>query len=154
MKEDATGRGFQRTVINMRPYRATGLPIPPSFDPFYDDPLQPDELLAVRDTHDSNFYLARLLTVNNDSIMVHYLGSRSRTLNAAVFKPCYIHAATDMITMSDTPPAHHAPYTGTLLIADLFVLLVARHLQLLTSDRLNKDSRTKLHSVRDQLATF
>ena len=154
MREEATGRHFQRTIINIRPYRASGPPALHAFDPFHDDPLIPGELLAVRDTPDSRFYLARLLTADSDSITVHYLGSRSTDLQRAAFRLCYTHDTTDAITMANTQPAHHSPYTGTLLISDLDELLVSRRLELLASARLNHASRTELHSVRDQLATF
>ena len=154
MRELSTGRSFKRTVINIRPYRSNAPPPLPAFDPFYDNPLVPGELIMVRDTPDSNFYLARLLSLDDDSINVHYLGSRSSNINQAVFRPCYIHGPTDTITMSNTPPVNQTPYTGTLAIADLDELLVTRNLELLASDRLTHASRSKLTSARGQLATF
>ena len=154
VQEEVTNRMFQRTLINLRPYRAAEPPAPPPFDPFYDDPLQLNELIAVRDTPDSQFYVARITGLTPDSITVHYFGSRSRNLSQATFRPCFIHAATDTITIAATQPIHQVPYSGTLVISDLDELLVSRKLELLASDRLAVASRHTLHSVRSQLATF
>ena len=154
LREVATGRMFKRTVINTRPYRANAPPRLPVFDPFYDNPLTPGELVVVRDTPDSNYYLARTLSLDNDSVTVHYLGSRSHNLSQAIFRPCYIHGPTDTITMSNTRPVNQTPYTGTLAIADLDDLLVTRNMELLASDRLTRASRSKLTSAPGQLATF
>jgi hypothetical protein len=61
MTEDCSGRTFQRTIINIRPFRATKTPPPPHHDLVSSAALLPSTIIAVRDTPDSAFHLAKVL---------------------------------------------------------------------------------------------
>ena len=58
MEEDCSGRRFQRTIINIRPFRATKNPPPPHHDLISTAALYPKTIIAVRDTPTSSFHLA------------------------------------------------------------------------------------------------
>ena len=154
VRELSTGRTFQRTLINMKPYRASTAAPPPTHDPFYDDPFVPGELLFVRDDPHSNFHLAKVLEIVNESMLVHYYGCKLHNMSTATFRPCWIHADTDTITMQNTRPRNQSAYTGRLDLDAMDSLLVARKLELTGADRLTKRSRVRVHSVRDELFVY
>jgi hypothetical protein len=84
MTEDSTDRRFERTALNMLPYRATSAVSLDVYDPFYSDPFTLDEIVAVRDDPDSPFYIARTTAINASFISVRYYGCTTRDLRRAV----------------------------------------------------------------------
>jgi hypothetical protein len=49
MEEECSGRKFQRTIINIRPFRASKNPPPPHHDLIAVAALHPETVIAVRD---------------------------------------------------------------------------------------------------------
>ena len=93
MNEESTSRRFERAVVNILPCRATAVPDPPSYDPFYSAPFLLDEFVAVRDEPDGPFYLAKTLAIAATTITVHYRGCSTPNgafvLSRAKFLPCW-----------------------------------------------------------------
>jgi hypothetical protein len=85
MKEEATSRIFERVVSNILPYRATSIRSSPVFEPHYSDPFVVSEIIAIRDVPDSVFYLARVTSVTDVDISVHYLGCTQIDISRAIF---------------------------------------------------------------------
>jgi hypothetical protein len=71
MQEDCSGQTFQRTIVNIRPFRATRSPPPPLHDMLSASPLDPGTIIAVRRSDDpaDSFDLARL--TNSNEMFVH-----------------------------------------------------------------------------------
>ena len=151
VRELATNRRFERTVINLARYRAVTPGAPPSREPFV---FVPDEILAVRDHPQSDFYIATAVAATNDVLTVHYFGSRSGNLARAVFRRGWSHAQSRTITLSATHPAGCSPWTGELDIDALDVLIVARNLTLTSGHRLTAPSRIKLAPIANELHVF
>jgi hypothetical protein len=154
MTEDCSGRTFQRTIINIRPFRATKTPPPPHHDLVSSAALLPSTIIAVRDTPDSAFHLAKVLHLTETLLSIHYLGTTSRPLDTAVFRLVWI-APDGRTVLKDTRPArNHFPVTGEIDAADLPDLLVASHLLLTSSGRLSRKSSRLLFHLRDQLHIY
>jgi hypothetical protein len=154
VEEEGSGRTFQRTIINIRPFRATKTPPPPHHDLVSSAALLPSTIIAVRDTPDSAFHLAKVLHLTEILLSVHYLGTTSRPLDTAVFRLVWI-APDGRTVLKDTRPArNHSPVTGEIDAADLPDLLVASHLRLTSSGRLSRKSSRLLFHLRDQLHIY
>jgi hypothetical protein len=154
VEEEGSGRTFQRTIINIRPFRATKTPPPPHHDLVSSAALLPSTIIAVRDTPDSAFHLAKVLQLTEILLSVHYLGTTSRPLDTAVFRLVWI-APDGRTVLKDTRPArNHSPVTGEIDAADLPDLLVASHLRLTSSGRLSRKSSRLLFHLRDQLHIY
>jgi transposase InsO family protein len=152
--EECSGRIFQRTIINMRPFRASKDPPPPHHDLLSHAALHPGTIIAVRDTPDSPFHLAKVLSADEIQLRLHYLGTTSPTLATAVFRLVWI-APDGKTVLKDTCPArHHHAVTGEIDTADIPDLLVASHLTLTTTGRLSRKSARLLFHLRDQLHTY
>ena len=106
MTEDSTGRLFERVLPNILPYRATTARAQLTYDPASHDPFVPDELIAVRDSVGTPYYLAKITTIANKSITVQYYGCTQRDFTRAVFRPgwhlpnVYNNETQDAITLS------------------------------------------------------
>jgi hypothetical protein len=50
MEEESSGRKFQRTIINIRPFRASKNSLAPYHDLISTAALHPGSIIAVRDT--------------------------------------------------------------------------------------------------------
>ena len=55
MIEECSNRLFQRTIVNIRPFRASRAPPPPHHDMLSHAPLDPDTIIALRRTDDPAF---------------------------------------------------------------------------------------------------
>ena len=141
MTEDSTDRRFERTVLNMLPYRATSAVSPDVYDPFYSDPFTLDEIVAVRDDPDSPFYIARTTAINASFISVHYYGCTTRDLRRAVFRPCWHHPGSNEISLAAAALPNQIPYTGRLDLDALRELLVARNLGFTQAAKLRRKSQ-------------
>jgi hypothetical protein len=86
MEEECSGRKFQRTIINIRPFRATKNPPPPHHDLVSAAALHANTIVAVRDTPDSAFHLAKVLHLNENHLSLHYLGTTTPRLDTATFR--------------------------------------------------------------------
>jgi hypothetical protein len=141
MTEDRTSRRFERTVLNMLPYRATSATAPAVYDPFYSDPFTIDEIVAIKDDPESPFYIARTTAINATNISVHYHGCTTRDLDRAVFRPGWHAPGSNLVTLAATCPPGNVPYTGNLQLDSLRELLVARNLEFTKGSRLKKKSQ-------------
>jgi hypothetical protein len=154
MVENSSGRTFQRTIINTRPFRSTKTPPPPHHDLVSTAALLPQTLIAVRDTPDSSFHLAHVLSSTESHLSIHYLGTTSPNLVTAVFRLVWI-APDGRTVLKDTRPArNHTAVTGEIDTADIPDLLVASHLLLNASGRLSRTSSRLLFHLRAQLYIF
>jgi hypothetical protein len=154
MQECSTRRRFERALVNILPYKATSAPLPPSFDPAYSTPLIVDEFIAVRDEPDGPFYIAKVKTVTDTTISVHYYGSTNPDVSKAKFLPCWHLPNNDLMRRQLLQPPNHLPYSGDLEIASLDVLLVARGLLMTASNRLRAKSHRLITPMLDDLFLF
>jgi hypothetical protein len=83
VKEAATNRIFHRTLLNIRPYRATNQAPPPHHDPLTDNPLTTGQLIAVRDDPGGPIHIAEVTEIGETRISVHYLGGRRPEIGRA-----------------------------------------------------------------------
>jgi hypothetical protein len=154
MEEDGTGRTFQRTIVNIRPFRATKDPPPPHHDLLSSAQLVPGTIVAVRDNPQSKFHLAKVLATTENHLSLHYLGTTNSSLDAAVFRLMWT-APDQRTVLRDTCPArNHAAVTGEIDNEDINDLLVASHLTLTSTGRLSRKSARLLFHLRDQLHTY
>ena len=157
MQEECSNRFFERTLVNIRPYRASRAPPPPHHDMLSASPLDPGTLVAIRRTSDptSRFDLARITTTTETHVNLAYLGTTNPSLRKAVFKLVWIDPADDKTILKDTRPARrHQPVTGDISTEDIPDLLVATHLTLTNTGRLTAPSYHILHHLSDQLSVY
>ena len=154
MREISTSRRFERSLVNILPYKASTAPKPPSFDPFYSTPLLAHEIIAIRDEPEGPIFVARVTAVAETAIAVHYLGSTHNDLTRAKFLPCWHPPNTDLIRRSALQPPNMMPYTSDIDIDSLDVLLVTRGLLLTTTDKLRAKSQRLLAPFLDELFTY
>jgi len=154
MVEDCSGRTFQRTIINTRPFRATKNPPPPHHDLVSAAALLPHTLIAVRDTPDSSFHLAQVLSITESHLSIHYLGTTTPTLDTAVFRLVWIAPDGRTVLKDSRPTRNHTAVTGEIDTADIPDLLVASHLILNASGRLSRKSSRLLFHLRTQLYIY
>jgi hypothetical protein len=154
MQEECSGRVFQRSIINTRPFRASKNPPPPHHDLVSHAALHPGTIIAVRDNPTSHFHIAKVTTITETLLSVHHLGSTNPTMDSAVFRPLWL-APDNRTVMKDTCPArNHKAITGDIDTEDIPDLLVASHLILTTTGRLSRKSARLLFHLRDQLHTY
>ncbi len=154
VEEEGSGRKFQRTIINIRLFRATKTP--PSRTTISSQPLHsspPPSLLSATPP-DSAFHLAKVLKLTESLLSLHYLGTTSRPLDTAVFRLVWI-AHDGRTVLKDTRPArNHSAVTGEIDTSDIPDLLVASHLLLTSSGRLSRKSSRLLFHLSDQLHIY
>jgi transposase InsO family protein len=154
MVEECSKRTFQRTIVNIRPFRATKDPPPPHHDLLSSAQLVHGTIVAVRDTPHSPFHLAKVLSNTENHLSLHYLGTTNSSLDAAVFR--LLWTAPDQRTvLRDTCPArNHLAVTGEIDNDAINDLLVASHLTLTSTGRLSRKSARLLFHLRDQLHIY
>ena len=151
MTQDSNGRLFERVLTNILPCRATSVLNAPAFDPATNDPFVPDEVIAVRDSPGTPFYLARISSISTADMTVHYHGCKNRDLERAVFRPSWHLPNTNDIVLSNQQPQNTIPYVGVLDFDALRQLLVARNLEFTQARRLRRKSQRILSPVHDEL---
>ena len=154
MVEECSKRTFQRTIVNIRPFRATKDPPPPHHDLLSSPQLVLSTIVAVRDTPHSQFHLAKVLSNTETHMSLHYLGTTNSSLDAAVFRLMWT-APDQRTVLRDTCPArNHKAVTGEIDNDDIYDLLVASHLTLTSTGRLSRKSARLLFHLRDQLHIY
>jgi hypothetical protein len=154
MEEESSGRTFQRTIINTRPFRSSKNPPMPHHDLVSSAALKPGTILAVRDTPASPFHIAKVTRITEALLSIHYLGTTSPTMDSAIFRLLWL-APDSRTVLKDSCPAHnHTAITGEIDTDDLDDLLVASHLTLTSTCRLSRKSARLLFHLRDQLHTY
>jgi hypothetical protein len=154
MVEDCSQRTFQRTIVNIRPFKATRHPPPPHHDLLSTLAMEPGTILAIRDNPTSRFHLAQLTTITESNTSVHYLGTTNPHVERAVFKLAWISPDNKTVFKPTRPARNHSPLTGEITNEDLPDLLVATHLALTSTGRLSRKSYQLLHHLRDQLHIY
>ena len=114
----------------------------------------PDEVVAVRDSPGTPYYLAKVVSIAATSISVHYFGCTQRDIARSVFRPAWHLPQSDDITLSASQPPHTLPYTGILQFDSLRQLLVARNLEFTSANRLRRKSQRLLAPIHDELFVF
>ena len=125
-----------------------------TFDPIASAPFQPNEFIAIRDEPKSYFFVAKVITVNETSFIVHYYGTKSNELTKARFFPCWHHESQDHITLSASQPRGQIKYSGVIQLDSVEHLLVARNLKLTVMSILTSKSRRQLMPMRDELFLY
>jgi hypothetical protein len=154
MQEECSQRIFERSITNMRPFRASAAPPPPHHDLLSTLDLIPGTLVAVRDTPTSAFHLARLSTLTEANASFHYLGTTNPNFARAVFKLLWLSPDNKTVLKDTRPARNHVPITGDISTDDLPDLLVATHLVLTTAGKLSRPSHQLLHHLHDQLHVY
>jgi hypothetical protein len=131
VQEDCSKRFFERSIMNMRPFRASSAPTPPPHHDLLSTlALTPGTLVAVRDTPTSAFHIARLTALTESNASLHYLGTTNPNFDRAVFKLLWLFPDNKTVLKDTRPARNHAPITGDISTEDLPDLLVATHLAL------------------------
>ena len=154
MDEQSSGRTFERVISNILPYRASSIRAPAVYVPLYSDVFLVDEFIAIRDEPNSPFYIAKVTSVTESSIEVHYYGSTHPDLSRATFRPAWHKPNSDVIHLSTTQPRDTIRYAGVIELDSIRNLLVARNLEMLSSRKLRKKSQNKLFHIYDELFIF
>jgi hypothetical protein len=154
VQEECSQRFFERSIINMRPYRATSAPPPPHHDLLSTMALTTGTLVAVRDSPTSAFHLARITALTEANTSLHYLGTTNPRIARAVFKLLWLSPDNKTVLKDTRPARNHHPITGEISSEDLPDLLVATHLSLTSAGRLSRPSYKILHHLSDQLHIY
>ncbi len=129
-----------------------------SFNPHYSEPFLRDEFIAIRDDIDGPFYVARIMDVREQNVLLHYYGCTEIVLASAIFKPCWHEVGDDTIVLYFASPAsvdeRFAPYTGEVDLNDMKHVLIARHLDFTKAGKLRFRALRALAPVHDQLFRF
>jgi hypothetical protein len=154
MTEESSSRTFERVVSNILPYRASSARSADVYEPMYSDPFVISEFIAIRDEPASAFYLAKVVSVSESEIVVHYFGCTTHNIARAVFRPAWHLPDTEIMKLAFIRPANNVPYSGTVQIDSLRNLLVARNLELTSASRLRRKSQKLLFPIHDELFIF
>jgi hypothetical protein len=151
-----TNRQYDCMIGNLLPWKATSARRNKAarYDPDASAPFQANEFIAIHDEPSSWFFLAKILTVGETFLIVHYFGTRSDDLSKAKFYPTWHLRTQDHITLSQTEPDHHIKYSGVIEMESINDLIVARQLKLTATSTLTSKSRRQLMPVRDELFIY
>ncbi len=105
-------------------------------------------------TPTSAFYLAKVLTIDETRLSIHYLGTTTPTLDTAVFRLVWIPPDGRTVLKDTRPARNHTAVTGEIDTADLPDLLVASHLLFTSTGRLSRKSSRLLFHLRAQLHIY
>jgi hypothetical protein len=154
MEEECSGRTFQRSLINTRPFRASNSPPAPHHDLVSTAALHPGTIVAVRDTSTSSFYIAKVTRITESLLSLHYLGTTHPTMDSAVFRLLWLTPDSKTVMKDSCPARNHSAITGEIGTDDIDNLLVASHLTLTFTGRLTRKSARLLFHIRDQLHIY
>jgi hypothetical protein len=154
MEEECSGRTFQRTIINTRPFRASKNPPPPHHDLISTAALHPGTIIAVRDTPTSRFHIAKVKMITESLLSIHYLGTTTPSMDSAVFRLLWLAPDNRTVMKDKCPARNHKAITGEIDTEAIDSLLVASHLTLTSTGRLSRKSARLLFHLRDQLHTY
>jgi len=152
MTEDRSNRSFSRTIINIRPYRATKDAPLAHHDPLTEAQLEPDQLVAIRDTPQSRFRIASVIQHTPARLVLHYFGTTNPRLEKAKFKPVWLHPTDGTISLAiNRPTQRHAPFTGVVDAETIPDLLLSTQIELTAQHTLRKPCMQALFHLRDQI---
>jgi len=91
------GRTYERHVINMTPYTASGTP--KLFELTLDTTITQGSFVAVLDDdEDKSYHVAEVLSVVNEQVNVHYWGTTTKKLETAKWGPLWTIPGTNRVT--------------------------------------------------------
>jgi hypothetical protein len=154
MEEECSGRTFQRSIINTRPFRASNSPPAPHHDLISTAALHPGTIVAVRDTPTSPFHIAKVARITESLLSLHYLGTTNPNMDTTVFRLLWLAPDARTVMKDSCPARNHAAITGEIDTDDIDNLLVASHLTLTSTGRLTRTSARLLFHLRDQLHIY
>jgi hypothetical protein len=158
--DDTTHKRYERVVSNICRYHAEKpkTNADAKFNTYYSEPFANEEFIAIRDDITGPFYVARIMEVRDQNILLHYYGCTEIVLASAVFKPCWHEVCGDAIVLSSTSPTsaskRFCPYTGEVDLNDVRHVLIARHLDFTKAGKLRFRALRALTPVHDQLFRF
>ncbi len=161
--DDVMQRRYERVVSNLLPYRADKAKTnaDASYNQQYSEPFAVGEFIALRDDPTGPFYVAKVVSLSNKTVTVHYYGCTGMILETAIFKPCWHRVDDEEIALNwvcaggvQNGKPTVVPYSGTLNLRDVSTVLVARQLKFTTTGKLRFKSVRALAPFRDQLFRF
>jgi hypothetical protein len=89
--DDSTKRRYERVISNLLPYRAVKAKTnaDAAYNQQYSEPFAVGEFIAIRDEPTGPFYVARVESLLDKTISVHYYGCTGIVLDTVIFKPCW-----------------------------------------------------------------
>jgi hypothetical protein len=105
MVEECSNCTFQRTLVNIRPFRASRTPPPPHHDMLSLAPPDPGTIVVVRRTEDPHApfdLLARILLTTETHASLAYLGTTNPSLRIAVFRLVWIDPTDNRTVLKDS----------------------------------------------------
>ena len=107
------------------------------------------EVIAVKEDDEPTYFLATVLSLQDDSMTVHYFATRNSELTKAVFYHAYIdRAGTITLTLKPTTRRGLRPWTGNILADELDDIVIARRLDFKRNYHLSRQSAAKLKNVK------
>jgi hypothetical protein len=160
--DDSSKRRYERVISNLLPYRAKKAKTnaDAAFSPYYSDPFQEGEFIAIRDEPAGPFYVAEIMAVDEKSVNLHYYGCTEVVLAAAIFQPCWHEIASNEIVLGAQCPEPYddiitfIPYSGNVDLQDIPLVLVSRKLEFTKAHKLRFRSLRALAPVHDQLFRY
>ena len=151
-----TRRTYERMIGNLLPWKAHSARQNKKarYDPAISAPFVMGEFIAIRDEPGGWFFLAKITTVGETFLIIHYFGTRSDDLTKTKFYPTWHLRTQQHITLSPTEPDHHIKYSGVIELDSINELIVARRLQLTAASKLTSKSRRQLMPIRDELFIY
>jgi hypothetical protein len=158
---DDTNRAYERVVSNMLPYKAKRAKTNTNaqFNQQYSEPLVDGEFIAIRDDPTGPIYIAEVTLVQPHQVTLHYYGTTGLILATATFKPCWHEInSTDIILhfdpCDDDAHSRFVPYSGTVDLKDIHLVLVARKVEFTKTGKLRFRALRSLTPVHDQIFRF
>jgi len=108
--------------------------------------------VAIRDTPQSRFRIARVIQHTPARLVLHYFGTTNPKLEKAKFKPVWLHPTDGTISLAiNRPTQRHAPFTGVVDAETIPDLLLSTQIELTAQHTLRKPCMQALFHLRDQI---
>ena len=109
-------RTYNRNVMHISPYTATDL-VPAELQLHVDTTINEGSYVAVLDnTGDTNYHIAKVIEVGEQTTRLHYYATTSRRLRDAIWRPMYTHPRSNVTIMEqpETIIRDHLQYIGNI----------------------------------------
>lgn len=109
-------RTYKRNIMHMSKYTSTKN-VPAKLQMYIDNSHNVGSFVAVKDQlDDTNYHLAKILSVDEHTTTVHYYATYGTRLRSATWKPLYQLPHTNQIVMKkpETINRDHVQWTGTI----------------------------------------
>ena len=157
LEEEATKRKVARTIVNIWPYHARqGLQLLSEVKE--ETEYERGEIVALLEEEQCKKYdIAKITSVDEDTMVVRYLGTTQKDLRKAQFQPASTIASgpdKNKVLLGDTRGKRAQPFTGMIARADLEALIKARHLKQLMDGRFSAESIKRLKAMKGLKHSF